>query len=57
MPVGWTDSPAIKGPVPSGFSERLKVSDCVPFFVVTELVTVVKPQLDWAGGRGRVAND
>ena len=57
MPVGWMDSPAIKGPVPSGFSERLKVSDCVPFFVVTELVTVVKPQLDWARGRGRVAND
>jgi len=57
MPVGWTDSPAIKGPVPSGFSERLKVSNCVPFFVVTALVTVVKPQLDWAGGRGRVAND
>lgn len=57
MPVDSTDSPAIKGPVPSGFSECLKVSDCVPFFGVTELVTVVKPQLDWAGGRGRVAND
>ena len=57
MPVDSTDSPAIKEPVPSGFSECLKVSDCVPFFVVTELVTVVKPQLDWPGGRGRVAND
>ncbi len=57
MSVGWTDSPAIKGPVPSGFSQCLTVSDCVPFFVVTALVTVVKPQLDWARGRGRVAND
>jgi hypothetical protein len=57
MPVDSTDSPAIKRPVPSGFSECLKVSDCVPFFVVTALVTVVKPQLDWARGRGRVAND
>ena len=31
MPVGWTDSPAIEGRVLSGFSECLKVSDCVPF--------------------------
>ena len=57
MPVDSTDSPAIKGPVPSGFSECLKVSDCVPFFGVTELVTVVKPQLDWARSMGRMAND